>query len=95
MVRGLKFGIKKEKRLYYLCSENKGADPLLLQLCFPKCKKAGFFHDAAHMLQTTFRIKISVSGDNLRNEKIIISLCLLIDHWGDLSTFSRHCPELH
>ena len=28
MDRGLKFRIKKVERLYYLCSENKGADQL-------------------------------------------------------------------
>ena len=40
MARGLKFGIKKVEELYYLCSENKGADQLCgyreadLRLCF-------------------------------------------------------------
>ena len=40
MARGLKFWIKKVEGLYYLCSENKGADQLLghreadLRLCF-------------------------------------------------------------
>ena len=28
MTRGLKFQIKKEEGLYYLCSKNKGADQL-------------------------------------------------------------------
>ena len=40
MARGLKFQIKKVEGLYYLCSENKGADQLCgyhkadLRLCF-------------------------------------------------------------
>ena len=48
MARGLKFRIQKVEGLYYLCSENKGADQLRgsnreadLRLCW-------FSHDAAH-----------------------------------------------
>ena len=46
--RGLKFRIQEEEGLYYLCSENKGADQLCgyreadLRLCFRICKKNGF-----------------------------------------------------
>ena len=45
MARGLKFRIYEEEGLYYLCSENKGADQLRgygeadLRLCFRICKK--------------------------------------------------------
>ena len=55
IVRGLKFRIQKEEGLYYLCSENKGADQLCgyctadLRLCFRICKKPFFSHDAAHI----------------------------------------------
>ena len=48
MARGLKFQIKKVEGLYYLCSENKGADQLRgyreadLCLCFRICKKPVF-----------------------------------------------------
>ena len=48
MARGLKFGIKKEEGLHYLCSENKGADQLRgyreadLRLCFRICKNVDF-----------------------------------------------------
>ena len=48
MARGLKFRIKKVKGLYYLCSENKGADQLRgyreadLRPCFHRCKKPVF-----------------------------------------------------
>ena len=48
MARGLKFRIKEVERLYYLCSENKGADQLCgnrtadLPLCFSYMQKAGF-----------------------------------------------------
>ena len=40
MVRGWKFRIKEEEGLFYLCSENKGADHL--RLCFRICKKTVF-----------------------------------------------------
>ena len=48
MARGLKLRIKKVEGLYYLCSENKGADQLRgdieadLRLCFRICKKPVF-----------------------------------------------------
>ena len=48
MARGLKFWIKKEEGLYYLCCENKGADQLHgyraadLRLCFYICKRQVF-----------------------------------------------------
>ena len=48
MARGLKFRIKKEEGLYYLCSKNKGADQLRgdreadLRLCFCICKMLVF-----------------------------------------------------
>ena len=45
---GLKFRILEVEGLYYLCSENKGADQLCgycaanLHLCFRICKNTGF-----------------------------------------------------
>ena len=48
MARGLKFQILKVEGLYYLCSENKGADQLRghreadLRLCFHICKMLVF-----------------------------------------------------
>ena len=48
MARGLKFQIQKVGGLYYLCSENKGADQLRghheadLRLCFCICKMLVF-----------------------------------------------------
>ena len=48
MARGLKFYIKEVEELYYLCSENKGADQLRgyreadLRLCFRIYKKQVF-----------------------------------------------------
>ena len=48
MARGLKFRFKREEGLYYLCSENKGADQLRgnheadLRLCFRICKMLVF-----------------------------------------------------
>ena len=47
MAGGLKFHIKEEERLYYLCSENKHADQLLsfcfLRLCFRICIRCVFY----------------------------------------------------
>ena len=54
MARGLKFQIYKVEGLYYLCSENKGADQLHgyrkadLRLCF-RIYKIRFSHDAAQL----------------------------------------------
>ena len=48
MARNLKFKIKEEEGLYYLCSENKGADQLSsyctadLRLCFSICRLLDF-----------------------------------------------------
>ena len=48
MARGLKFRILEVEGLYYLCSENKGADQLRgnreadLRLCFCICKTLVF-----------------------------------------------------
>ena len=48
MARGLKFHIEEVEGLYYLCSENKGADQLCgyreadLRLCFRICKNPVF-----------------------------------------------------
>ena len=48
VARGLKFQLLKVEGLYYLCSENKGADQLLdyreadLRLCFRICKTLVF-----------------------------------------------------
>ena len=48
MARGLKFRSLEVEELYYLCSENEGADQLggyhaaNLWLCFRICEKAGF-----------------------------------------------------
>ena len=55
MARGLKFRIQKEEGLYYLCSENKGADRLRcyreadLRLCFAY-EKIWYSHDEAHIM---------------------------------------------
>ena len=54
MARGLKFRIWKIEGLYYLCSENKGADQLrgsheADQLFVFAYAKSRFSHDEAHM----------------------------------------------
>ena len=56
MARGLKFRIKKVEKLYYLCSENKGADQLCgyrkadLRLCFRICKSLVFSSRGSYIL---------------------------------------------
>ena len=56
MARGLKFRIYKVEGLYYLCSENKGADQLRghrkadLRLCFRAYAKRLFSHDATQII---------------------------------------------
>ena len=61
MARGLKFRIKKVEGLYYLCSENKGADQLRgyreadLCLCFRICKTL-VSHDAAHFIIDAIKV---------------------------------------
>ena len=53
MSKALKFPIWKVEPLYYLCSENKGADQLSGYLAADICvfvyTKGGFYHDAAHL----------------------------------------------
>ena len=50
MARGLKFRIQKVERLYYLCSENKGAVTAKLICVFVFAyAKCWFSHDAAHI----------------------------------------------
>ena len=57
MARGLKFRILEEERLYYPCSENKGADQLRgyrkadLRLCFRICKKPVFSRRGSCIVQ--------------------------------------------
>ena len=58
MARGLKFWIEEVERLYYSCSEHKGADQLLcyregdLRLCFRiYMPKSQFSHNEAHIAE--------------------------------------------
>ena len=53
MVRGLKFRIYEEEGLYYLCSENKGADQLICTFVFAYVNSR-FSHDAAHNICTFY-----------------------------------------
>ena len=54
MAKGLKFRIEEVEGIYYLCSENKGADQLRgyreadLRLFFFAYAKSRFSHDKAH-----------------------------------------------
>ena len=55
IARGMKFRIEEVERLYYPCSENKGADQLRgyreadLRLCFRIYANCWFSHEAAHI----------------------------------------------
>ena len=50
LVRRLKFRIKEEEGLYYLCSENKGADQLL---CFRLCRLFVFSQTGSYLVDQT------------------------------------------
>ena len=56
MARGLKFRIYEVEGLYYLCSENKGANQLCgyleadLRLCFRICKKPVFSRRGSYVV---------------------------------------------
>ena len=58
MARGLKFRIQIVEEVYYLCSENKGAD---LRLCFRICKTL-VSHDAAHIISDGNRPEVGCSN---------------------------------
>ena len=70
MVRSLKFCIQGVEGLYYLCSENKGADELRgypeadLRLCFRICKKTVFSRHGSfsvkHRLSLTAVVDLSL-----------------------------------
>ena len=66
MARDLKFRIKEVERLYYLCSENKGADQLRgyreadLRLCFRICKKPVFSRRGSNHQSQSFILLINV-----------------------------------
>ena len=61
--------------LYYLCSENKGADQLRgyreadLRLCFRMCKKR-FSHDAAHIMLPLFINRSKINELNVENTRL-------------------------
>ena len=63
MAIGLKFWILEVEELYYLCSENIGADRLSgygaadLHICFRICK-IRFSHDAAHIVSITLHFHV-------------------------------------
>ena len=71
MARGLKFRIKVVEGLYYLCSENKGADQLRgyrevdLSLCFRICKKPVFSQRGSNMLTICFTVFVLLQNSAL------------------------------
>ena len=75
MARGLKFRIKKVEGLYYLCSENKGADQLCghreadLRLCFRICKKPVFSRRGSVKIESCNLY----SANNFNNQNITLN----------------------
>ena len=71
MTSGLKFRIWKVEGLYYLCSENKGADQLRgyreadLRLCFRICKKPVFSRRGSYVTQQPY-IRHDIPFINIR-----------------------------
>ena len=64
MAGGLKFRIKIEEELYYLCSENKGADQLRSyrvadqRLCFRICRKPAFSRRGSYIKMISDLIRV-------------------------------------
>ena len=56
IARCLTFRTWEEEGLYYLCSENKGADQLICGFVFAYAKSQ-FSHDVAHMIKSEPRHK--------------------------------------
>ena len=62
IARDLKFPIKAVEELYYLCSENEGADQLCgyreadLRLCFRIYAKSRFSHNKAHIFPSSANV---------------------------------------
>ena len=81
MSRGLKFRIQKVEGLYYLCSENKGADQLRgyrkadLILCFCICKKP-FSHDGAHIVSVSHQMYFDTVHKKSLDKAILIRVCI-------------------
>ena len=75
MARGLKFRIKKVEALYYLCSENKGADQLRghreadLRLCFRICKYPVFSR------RGSFKVLFGVIGIRFLSDIVCLFIC--------------------
>ena len=83
MARCLKFQIQEAEGLYYLCSENKGADQLRgyreadLRLCFRICKNR-FSHVAAHLFCSVLDEDVNLYKSRLEAETSITATSLLL-----------------
>ena len=100
MVRGLKFWIYEVEELYYLCSENKGADQLQgycaadLRHCFPICKKQVFSgHDSnneryLNVLRKPATTKLQISCTSAQADQHVCCLLLGYDSIIHLVTIS-------
>ena len=78
MARGLKFRIYKVEGLYYLSSENKGADQHRghreadLRLCFCIYAKLLFSHDATQMIFRSAKAGIDVTPIHIFDTETLI-----------------------
>ena len=94
MARGMKFWILEVEELYYLCSENKGADQLSgyravdLHLCFPICK-IRFSHDAAHIVSITLHFHIL----HVKVLKFLLSICNTFRKIASVGTILMLCER--
>ena len=94
MARALKFQITKVEGLYYLCSENKGADQLRgyheadLHFCFSICKKQVFSRSRSN----GFNIKKLVQKNS---KQCLIAFLLDVAHMAERSRslyIMQTCP---
>ena len=82
MARGLKFCIQEVEGLYYLCSENKGADQLRvyreadLRLCFRICKKPVFSRRGSYECELSMWISCEKDTASLTDRTLRLYIIL-------------------
>ena len=101
VARDLKFWIQQVEGLYYLCSENKGADQLCsyLRLCFHIYAKCRFPHFAAQFTRNNLCFNAflnwATSWGNLLFAYANKQRCWSAEHlcWLMISTIYIHCQD--
>ena len=95
VARGLKFRIYEVEGLYYLCSENKGADQLRgyreadLRLCF-RIYKIRFSHDATRigLIECPLKIKRKLYESIHKNKDTPSDWELFYSNWWKMRVFA-------